>query len=97
MTTNSMYYEIITMVNLATVCPTHSYYNVNDHIFYDIYYIPETCLFYNWRFLPLNPFHLSYPLPPFPSGNHPFVFCTYKLVFILFHFIFYILHINEII
>lgn len=57
-----MYYEIITMVNLATVCPTHSYYNINDYIFYDIYYIPETCLFYNWRFLPLNPFHLSYPL-----------------------------------
>lgn len=87
-----MYYEIITMVNLATVCPTHSYYDVNDHISYDIYYIPELVYFMTGGFYLLILFIYLIPSLPFPLAIIPlfsvpvswFSFC-----FVLF-FTFYI-------
>ena len=46
-------------------------------------------LFYKWRFVPLNCLHLFHPSTmALPSGNHPFVLCTYESLFILFSLFF---------
>ena len=60
-----------------------SYCNIIDHISYAVYYIPVTYLFYKWRFINLNPFHLFHP-DFTPSGNYLFVLC--ESVSVLFSF-----------
>ena len=66
------------------------YYNFTDHFPYAIFYTQinfdlftvklETCT--------PNPVYLFPPHPnPLPSGNHPFVLCICKSVFILFYLI----------
>ena len=76
-----IHYEMIT--SLVTICPPKSYYNIIDHISYAVHYIPMAYLFYNWKFLPLNPVHpsLSSPL----AITH--LFSVFMSVFILFCFL----------
>ena len=86
-------------MNLVTTS-LHSYCNSIDHILYDVYYISGVYLFYNWKFVSLNPHHLFCPKHPSSSksGNHPFALCiglfsqfshTNEIVFVfdLFHLI----------
>lgn len=41
--------------------------NTIDHFPYVVFYIPMTSLFYNWHFVPFNPFQFSYlPAPLLP-------------------------------
>ena len=46
-----------------------SYYNINDYIPYVLHCGPVTCLFYNWKFVPLNPLHLFCQPHSHPSSN----------------------------
>ena len=50
---------------------TQNCYSVTDRIPYVVHYIPMTRLFYNWKFVSLNPLHLFHPVPTcLPSGSH---------------------------
>ena len=62
-----------------------SYYSIVGCIPYTVHYIPMTCLFYNWNFVPLNSLHQFHPiLHPFPLWWQP-VLCIYESVcFVLF-------------
>ena len=63
-----------------------SYYNIIDHIPYAVLYIPMSYLFYNWKLVSLNLFHLfRLPLTPLPSSNHQFDLCVYESVSVLFY------------
>ena len=62
----------------------HSYSNIIDHIPYAVYYILMAYLFYNWRFVSLNPLSISLPATLLPSGIHLFVLCNYDSLFIYF-------------
>ena len=81
---------MIAMISLVTICPIQSYYSIIDNITYTVCYIPVTYSFSNWKFVPLNSFHLFYPKPhsPLPSCSHPFVLCIHESVFISFLFLF---------
>ena len=48
-----------------------------------------TSVFYDWKFLPLEPLHLH--LLSLPSGNCQFVLCIYEFGFILFCLLFALL------
>ena len=50
--------------NIVTMCH-QSVYNIVDYIPYATYYISMTYLFYDWNFVPLNPFYLLI-FHPFP-------------------------------
>ena len=45
--------------------------SITDRIPYVVHYIPTTYLFYNWKFVSLNPLCLFHPLL---SGNHSVLF-----------------------
>ena len=51
--------------------------------FYAVYYIPVTYLFYNQKFVPLNPILPIYPSSLFPFGNYKFVFYACESVSVL--------------
>lgn len=44
-----------------------SYYSIVDYIPHSVLFTTMTYLFYNWRYEPLNPFHLVCP------SLHPFL------------------------
>lgn len=73
------------MVSLVTSVTIQNYYII-DHVLYKgVYYIPKTCVFYNWNFVHLNPLHLLCPTPsPLLSDSHPVVLWTFKSVSDLF-------------
>ena len=55
-----------------------------DFIFYSVYDIPVTYLFYNWKFVSVNPLHLFCPtLHPTLASNHQLVLCIYESVSVL--------------
>ena len=79
----------------------HSYYIIN-YIPYAVHFIPVPYLFFNWKFVPINPFHLFFPTPYFPPfwqlpalGIYECVSGFFIHLFVL--FVFQILHISEII
>ena len=75
---------MITTIGVVTICP-QGYYDVIDHISYAIYYFSMTYLLYDWRFLPLNSFHLFNPsLNTLPSDTHQLILCIYEFVSVLF-------------
>lgn len=56
-----------------------------------------TYLFYNVKFVPLKPFHLSYLKPhSLTSGSHQFVLCMYKSVSVSICLLFFRFHIRDI-
>ena len=60
---------MMTTISLVTTYPLQNYYKI-DHISFATYYIHLDDLFYNWRFVPHNPLHLSLPSysPPPPKA-----------------------------
>ena len=53
-------------------------------ISYSVYDIPVTYLFYNWKFVSVNPLHLFCPtLHSTLSSNHQLVLCIYESISIL--------------
>lgn len=68
-------------------------YSLIDNGLHAFYYVPMTYLFYNQKFIPLDPFpHFSHPSAT-TSSNHQSVLCIYKPVY----FVLQIPHIREII
>ena len=63
--------------------------NITDYSHPAVCYISMTSIFYDWKFLPLEPLH-SYLLS-LPSGNYQFVLCIYEFGFILFCLLFVLL------
>ena len=58
-----------------------SYCSIIDYIPYPLYYIPVTYLFYNCKFVPINPLNLFFPTPNLLlSGNYSFMLCIYVFV-----------------
>ena len=78
----SIHCKPITKINIVTICH-QSYYNIIDYISIAIHFISVTCLFYYWKFVPLNFPHLFYlssylPLAIpclFPVSISLFLFC----------------------
>ena len=66
-----IHYEMVTAVSLITISP-HTKRILN--IFFMLYYIPMAYLFYDCKFVPLNPLHLLTQSPTLLlSGSHPFL------------------------
>ena len=74
----------ISTVSLAAFVPVQAYCNIIDHIPYAVYYIVVTYLLYNQRFVPLNPLHVSPPLPFSSLATAHLFSIIYESAFILF-------------
>ena len=64
------------------------YNNITDHIVNVPYYFPMACLFYYWRFLPLDPIPLFCSPDTLPTSKHPLVYQIYDSVFSLYACVF---------